>query len=406
MDGKRRDDREQPMDAAFAEQPKEAEAFYGTSTPKKEKNSHAGLLIGLCLGLIVISTAYLIVMMLNVRLIRGADGWRITVGAQSGRSAEDARPLAGDPNALDCSGKSCGKPVICFQTDDAESVEQRCAEESGAVVQLNVGCFRQTKRFTGVIITADGYVLSSCGDLSDALSIECALPDGSVQGISYLGSDDQTGLTLLKLAAEGLPTVRFGRMQDDGEGSAFFAGSPDELVQALLNGELLTGIGMDRETGLTLLSTAKQLLKGGYGSPVLDENGRVIGLISMLSEGLADGSVLSVSAEQLQAAVDRILAQNQAMLLWTGFDVGEIPSGLGSYLNCAGALWIRDLIEPETAQEGVWEHDMLLKADGQPLYSVADYLAALARHEPGELMELLLYRNGEYLCASVLVQAR
>ena len=390
------------VDAEILSEPKAPEQFYGTSIPQKTKHSHIGLIVFLSLTVILVSVAHMLVLLLGIRIVRSGDGWKLTVGADaSGQSADAPRALRdADPKTLANGPVSGDGPTVrLVPADGAELSAAQCyAKVCDTVVSLRAEFFDGTQSFTGVIVSSGGYVLSSCNDLSEAFSVECGLSDGTEAAISWLGTDERTGLTLLKLEGEALPVAAFGTASEARPGDAVISiGNPsDGYLRNVLCEGVLTAVGSDPGSGLRLLRSSAVFESGGCGSPLVDAHGLVIGLTSTLGQASADGTVFAVPADELQAAIDRILAENPAAEQWLGFDVGQIPYYVSAYYGFPGTLWIRDIADAALQSSGLCSYDVLVRVDGEQVGSLEDFQRLLSEHKTGEGIELIIYRGGSY----------
>ena len=367
---------------------------YGTSTPKKVKNSHTGWIVTACLFVIAACTVHIGSLLLGLLPAqREAGGQKPTqlTETESGERAE-TRIIA--------SGSDCGEysaPVLTFRSPDGavQDAADTRATLSPALVRLTVEASDSSADYTGVIITESGYLLSACGDLREASAVVCRDSSGNELSAGCLGTDEATGLTLLKLNADGLTEAVFASVADASAGDAVLAVSA--------GGEWSEGTLTSVSAASLQSSTAA--LPGGRGAPLVSANGAVIGLITALPED-GQGSAMVVSSDAIGAAIDRILAQNPAAQLWLGFDVGEIPAMLVSYYGFPGTLWIRSIADPQLKEAGLSDCDIVLAADGVPICTWEEFNQALAAHSPGEQMELTIYRDGVRYSASVPVRCR
>lgn len=376
-------------------------AFYGTSAPKEAKNSHTGLIVFLCLLVILLCSLQMLVLFLGVRLERKDGRWRLTVGSGEQSAEEDAgqtiRAAQDEPHGASADALSLS---LCRGQAEACTPGEAYAQTSPAVVCLRAEWASGSADVTGVILSQDGYVLCSCEGLTQALLLRCTLADGTTLPAEYLGEDKLTGLCLLRVGGEGLPSVSFGSAEAAEVGQQVFAVSNPNgtLLQNVLQQGIVTAVGRDVQLGdatLTLLQSSAADTATALGCPIVDERGLVIGVTTALPGRRVEG-VLAVAADDLQAVIDRILAANPAARLALGIDVGEIPAVLASYYRYPGGLWIRSITDRALEQAGLYPFDVIVQVAGVNVAGWQAYNEAVAAAGTEEPLELLIYRGGEY----------
>ena len=130
---------------------------------------------------------------------------------------------------------------------------------------------------TGLIYSADGLILTSAFNfIRDPSVITVALPDGRACPAELLARDEVRQLAMLKIAATGLPTPQWS---DDchlrvGQWVIAFGRGFDSPEPSLTAGIIS---GLNRQSGLAVQTDAK-LSPANYGGPLIDLDGRVIGI--------------------------------------------------------------------------------------------------------------------------------
>lgn len=393
------------QDAAF---------FYGTSAPQQAKNSHTGLIVCLCLLVILLCSLQLLVLFKGVHFVRKDGVLRLEVGKTEEQTAsEQEQQTIRTKTELPPDGeRCCDTPSLVLRDGDAAELTEaeRYAGVNPAVVCVLDEQAGYSVCQTGVILSENGYVLCCCEKPQQALTLRCILADGTECPAAYLGSDAETGLSLLRLRAEDLPTLRFGSAERVAVGQEVLSiGNPNgTLLRNAMQSGVVTAVGRQTQlddTELTLLQTSAEFSSGELGCPIVDGRGLVIGITTSIP-GLWTEGTIAVASDDLQAAVDRILAENCAARLELGVDVGEIPSLLVSYYGFPGTLWIRNVTDPEIEAAGLFAYDVIVRAGGETVNSWEEFNAAVAAAGPGEPLELVIYRAGQYYRAWLAVAQR
>ncbi len=377
-------DKHTPETAVTEEQSGTSASFYGTSTPKKPKDEHIGFLVTVCLLVILFCTLGTLGSPAQPKQQKENLS---TDGDDSG--AEEVEPI----RSLLVDDADCAAPVLQLtQTENAERSEEALKGLlSDSTVCVEVDFYERSIHCTGVIFTGNGYVLAGCGDLREACSVVCLLPDGTTQPAAYLGFDAQTGLGLLKLSRDDCRPCSFARPKSTGTEQVYTLDWPNGSGGA---SEMLSG---------TLQSGKTVRMEASCGAPLMRSDGCVIGILTDPGE---QGSGTVVSGDALPKLLERILSGNPAAQLWLGFDVGGIPTLLTGYYDYPGTLWIRSVIDSRLQEAGLYTYDILLTVDGESISTWEDYNEALSRHSPGDEIRLTIYRDGEILPVDMVVRGR
>ena len=244
---------------------------------------------------------------------------------------------------------------------------------------------------TGVI-WRDGTVVTNA-HVARAEEAVVVLRDGRRVRSRVTRRDRYRDLALLHVEAPNLPAAVIGDSRALRSGELVVAvGNPLGLRQAVSAGVVhavgpLPGLGDYRwvQSGL-------RLLPGNSGGPLADARGRVVGINSMVSNGLA----LSAPADE----VERFLAQPS-----TGTRLGITTRPVAVRAPGGGALGLLILdVEPGGVAEasGLRVGDTLLAADGRPFETPADLPYRLSRRSAGGVLSIELSRGGKRLT----IQAR
>ena len=321
-----------------------------------------------------------------VALLSGVTGAAVTRAFDEPTSApaaaSDARPLLLDGKALDVAG------VV--------------AKASPAVVSVQTSFGgRRTGAGTGVVLTADGEVLTNAHVVGVAASVRVTLSgESQARDAEVVGVDAAADLALLRIpGASGLPVAELGRSADVRVG--------DDVVAignalALRGGPTVTrGIvsaldrTLDTENGSMtgLIQTDASISSGNSGGPLVNAVGQVIGINTAVASGgggtAAENIGFAIAVDQALPVVERLR--------------GNQPAARGGYLGISsndptdgsrGAVVMR--VEPGSpaAQAGLQSGDLVTKVGDKAVDGAAALGSAVRSHQPGDTVALLVVRNG------------
>ena len=257
---------------------------------------------------------------------------------------------------------------------------------------------------TGVIFTADGYIITNYHVLEGGEECVVQMADGYVCPAQYVAGDADSDLAVLKIDGADLPAAEFGDSDRRTGGDQVYAiGNP---LGVELRGTLTDGIvsAINRDVWvdgrtMTLIQTNAALNSGNSGGPLINEYGQVVGInvIKMTSSySNVEGLGFAIPSAYMERIINDLLTwgelQPEPVLGITVWQEGiQIEDG----------RWGLEVIEitPDLpgSDAGVQVGDILLTADGQELQTSQDLLQIRRRHYLGDTLSITLWRNGEEL---------
>ena len=134
---------------------------------------------------------------------------------------------------------------------------------------------------SGVIVTADGYLLTNNHVIAGADDISVRLSDGREAQARLIGTDPETDVAVLKIEAERLPVLSFGNMDEVHVGDAVLAiGNPFNVGQTVTSGivSALGRSGLGLSTFENFVQTDAAINPGNSGGALVDANGNLVGI--------------------------------------------------------------------------------------------------------------------------------
>ena len=268
---------------------------------------------------------------------------------------------------------------------------------------------------TGVIMTADGYVITNAHVISGGSECWVALDSGVSYEAQLVGYDADEDIAVLKMVdAADLPTAEFGNSDLAVVGDHVYAiGNPlgIELRGTLTEG-LLSAINRDVELEgrtLNVLQTTAALNNGNSGGPLINRYGQVIGINTLKMSGTGDpdeatveglGFALPISSAYF--VVNDILANGKFHGTPTlGIMVVMIVNDQDET-----AVMVQEVNQGSSAQEAdVQPGDVILAVDGRSITDTADLMAARREHVIGDTMTLTLLRDGQTLDVDIVLRS-
>jgi serine protease Do len=135
---------------------------------------------------------------------------------------------------------------------------------------------------SGFIVSEDGLIATNLHVIGEARRLQIEMHDGKTYAVTVVqASDSHHDLALLKIDAKGLKPLPLGDSSKVSQGDPIVAmGAPEGLAFSIVQGVLSATRDID---GLEMLQVAVPIEKGNSGGPLLDMQGRVIGLLTLKS---------------------------------------------------------------------------------------------------------------------------
>jgi serine protease Do len=271
--------------------------------------------------------------------------------------------------------------------------------------------FRREGVGSGFLIGDDGLILTNAHVVADADEVKVRLADSKREYVAkVLGSDAQTDVAVLKVEAQGLPAVRIG---DSGQllpGQWVAAiGSPFGLANTITAGIVsATERALPHETYVPFIQTDVAVNPGNSGGPLINTQGEVVGINSMIYSGT--GGYMGVSfAIPIHVAMDiaaQLRTQGHVTRGRLGIGIQQVSVQLAESFRLGeprGALVTS--VEPGSAAQkaGLAVGDVLLRFAGQPVREAHDLPRMVAGTKPGTQVPVEVWRDGQARTLDVTV---
>ena len=247
---------------------------------------------------------------------------------------------------------------------------------------------------TGVIVASNGYILTASYIIMGGRRIRVTLTDGRSLSGRVHKIDYSSGLGLVRVDVDGLPTAPLGRSRDLRIGQmAISIGSRGEAERVVHHG-LVSAIRpftapweffLDRAIYTTAMTS-------GYfgGTPLLDARGRVIGIVS-LNVSQQGGMGMAIPIDLFTAVREDLLdlqRDERRRLPWLGVQTIFIED----------LLLVRNVTpKGPAALSGVLPRDLIREINGRPVKSQADFYRAIWRHRIGDPIQLTIKRSEQII---------
>ena len=273
---------------------------------------------------------------------------------------------------------------------------------------------RQHAIGTGIIVDSDGYIMTNAHVVEGAQRIKVILPPpasdspielqpvhaGQILEAKLLGTHKQSDLALLKVDATHLPTAALRSDVRVHQGELVFAiGTPEGLRSTVTMGVVSSlARQLDPDKPMVYIQTDAPLNPGNSGGPLVDIDGNVIGINSLMlsegggSEGLGFAIPAAIVSFDYQNLRKSGHVQRVALGLRTQNISPTLATGLG--LSRSWGAVISDIAVGGAAEAaGLQLNDIILAIDGRPVLGLPDVVMSLYVHPPDRVLKLDVLRG-------------
>jgi len=265
---------------------------------------------------------------------------------------------------------------------------------------------------SGVIIAAEGYVLTNNHVVEGADEIELALMDGRRITAKIAGVDPDTDLAVLKTEEKGLPAITLAPADKAKVGDVVLAiGNPFGVGQTVTFG-IVSALGRSQigiNTYENFIQTDAAINPGNSGGALVDSNGHLIGLntaiFSKSGGNLGIGFAIPVSV--VRQVTQSIIATGSVTRGWIGIEPKNLDTVADAGGNGARGVLVAAVMRSGPADEaGLRRGDVLLTIEGKPVNDTSSLLNAVASLKPGSQAALTVLRNRNEVNLNVTVGRR
>ena len=268
---------------------------------------------------------------------------------------------------------------------------------------------------TGVVLTADGLLVTNCHVVSGAREIFVLFTDGRYLQAELVGEDEISDLAVLRVDAQDLTPAELGDSSALRVGDVVVAiGDP---LGTQLRGTMTDGIvsAINRDISvegrsMSVIQTNAALNSGNSGGPLINCFGQVIGINTMkigdyVNSAGVEGLGFAIPSTTVREITNQLIQQGYVSGRPTLGITGETVSTLYQfYYRLPEGLYIDQVEENSPADEaGIQEGDILLQADDTRIRGPEDLKAVLYSYTPGQQITLIIYRGGRQYSVDVTV---
>ncbi|WP_158843835.1 trypsin-like peptidase domain-containing protein [Algibacter sp. L1A34] len=262
---------------------------------------------------------------------------------------------------------------------------------------------------SGVIINADGYIITNNHVIKNASELSVTLNNNKTYTAEVVGTDPKTDIALLKIDAdEDLPYVTFGDSDSVQIGEWVLAvGNPFNLTSTVTAGIIsaksrdLTG-----QSSQSFLQTDAAVNPGNSGGALVNTNGELIGINTAISSqtGSYVGYSFAVPSNIARKVIEDIMEFGNVQNGVLGIQGGTLNSAVAEEMgvNYAEGVYVAEVVKSSGAEKaGIKKGDIIKKLDNIEISKFEDLSGYIKTKRPNDVVNVELFRDNDIKSVSV-----
>lgn len=268
---------------------------------------------------------------------------------------------------------------------------------------------------SGVIISADGYIITNNHVIENSESVEVTLNDKRTFTAKIIGRDPGSDIALLKIGADNLPFIKYGDSDQLKLGEWVLAvGNPFNLTSTVTAG-IVSAKG--RNLGLnegnyrieSFIQTDAALNMGNSGGALVTTKGLLVGITSAIisPSGAYAGNSFAIPVSIVKKVVDDLKEFGEVQRALIGVEILDVDSEVAKKKNLdeVRGIIITKIVENGSAEAANLKvNDVIVKFDGMTVNSVPELQEQVGKHRPGDKASVTYLRDGKEFTASVVLK--
>jgi Do/DeqQ family serine protease len=272
----------------------------------------------------------------------------------------------------------------------------------------------ETNLGSGVIIGADGYILTNQHVIDGADEILISLTDGRGSQAVLIGEDKDTDIAILQIPITGLVGIKIADTQAIRVGDVVLAiGNPLNVGQTVTMG-IVSATGRNRiglNTFENFIQTDAAINPGNSGGALINARGELIGINTAIfsqtvgAQGIGFAIPISLALDIMQQIIDF----GKVTRGWLGVEGTEITARAAMATGdprIKGALIVGVFINSPADMAGIRAGDIVVAVNDNPVLGIRDLLDQITLYRPDEQIRVTIYRGPEKMTLDMKVTQR
>ena len=269
---------------------------------------------------------------------------------------------------------------------------------------------------SGVIISSDGYIVTNNHVVDGTSDLSVTLSDGTQLPAKIISTDIFADLAVLKVDGTMPAVATLGNSDNLKPGETVIAiGSPLGQFRNTVTVGVVSATGRSLDTGNgyfmeDLIQTDAAINQGNSGGPLVNLNGEVIGLNTIIVRGgngstaVAEGLGFSIPSNTVQFIAERIIQTGHFARPYLGISSQNINPAIAQRYHL-GTQWGAYVTQVDrnspAAKAGIQQDDIITSVGDQTIDANHSFINALFANQPGDQVAVKFLRNGNEMTVTV-----
>lgn len=257
---------------------------------------------------------------------------------------------------------------------------------------------------SGFVVSEDGYIVTNNHVVSNADEIFVKFSDGREYKTKLIGTSPEVDIAVLKIEAnEKFKPLEFSDSDkiEIGQWSIAFGnpmGLNDSMTVGVISAAGRSSLGIEEIENF--IQTDAAINQGNSGGPLIDINGKVIGVNTAIlsTSGGSVGLGFAIPSNLASVVKDSIIATGKFEKPYIGVYLNNLDSEKIKALNIKstnGVLIAKVVADGPAARAGIQANDVIVAVNGKAVNSAGAFIGELAAKKVGESVELSVIRNSQ-----------
>lgn len=272
---------------------------------------------------------------------------------------------------------------------------------------------------SGVIISANGYIITNNHVVEDASEIKVTTSDKKTYKAKLIGNDPMTDLAVIKIEAEKLPVVHFADMKDVKIGEMVLAlGNPlglnstitQGIISAIGRGQLSMNRRADKQIIENFIQTDAAINPGNSGGGLYDLTGSLVGINTAIATqtGTYMGYGFAIPVDLVKNVAEDLIEDGKVDRGYIGVQMEAVNEAMAKAQGMSKiyGVTVQGITKKSPAERaGIEVGDIIIEIDGKEILSTNELQGYVFSHRVGDKLNLTLLHNGKKITKTVELEA-
>lgn len=267
---------------------------------------------------------------------------------------------------------------------------------------------------SGVIISADGYIVTNNHVVEGAEKLEVTMNDNKTYNATIIGTDANTDLALLKIDASDLNFIKFGDSDKLKVGEWVLAvGNPFGFTSTVTAGIVsakarnISSVTHSQQFGIeSFIQTDAVVNQGNSGGALVNTKGELMGINTLIYSRTGDysGYAFAIPSSIVKKVISDLKQYGTVQRAMLGITFTQLTPELCKEkdIKLTEGIYVTEVQDQSAAKEaGLEKEDVITEIGGTKVRNTAELQEAISQYSPGDKAVIKFYRNGKPKTATV-----